>query len=150
MDFYLKYKNYQIPVQGSPQCVVWSKFRHWLLRWNLSKYTQINCNSSVPLPQLLHFVDVFKDRILFTDWDMPNILVLCNRFFCFTICDHWLLRIFLLGWIKLLFVLVPHAEFVKSTSRTGSFRNLQWEVYFDFHKQATKWKFNTPKDTHGY
>lgn len=73
------------------------------------------------------FPELFKDRIIFTDCDLPKILILCNRYFLFTVRDHWLLIIFLLGWINPLFVLVPHSEFMRSTSQTRSVRILQWE-----------------------
>ena len=99
------------------------EFRLWLHCWNhrnthksavtaLSQYCSCNTLS-----------EVFKDRIIFTDWDLPDILILCNS--CFFSWPHVTSGFYniSLGLNKTTFCACTSKEVHKeSTSKTGSFK----------------------------
>lgn len=147
MDFYLKYKKitrflYKL-IRG-----VWCRgfvktepkeFRlglHWWNHSNIHKSTNccltITAVSDGVFPRRQHYFLQIETSIIF--------LYYAIGIFLFVACDRWLLIIFLLGWIKTLFVLVPLQEFKKSTSQTGSFRSLQWEFTSIFATSYNKVK----------
>lgn len=85
----------------------------------------------------------FKDRIIFTDWDLPNILVLCNSCFVSTVCDRRLLILFLLCWIKNTFcACTSKKEFMNSQPTKQAALGTCSENLLSFSRQQT----NMPTD----